>query len=129
MATKNELITRLGELSDALGRELDTSGSIADLELRVREGEEELGEPPVIADSSKLDKAGDGKAGSDAVITTVDNDDSEDLVRVKALKTITLTVKNRAGAWRPEIVAAGRVVELRRNNFESLPRGLVTRSD
>lgn len=129
MATKAELITRLSELSDALGRELDTSGSIADLELRVREGEEELGESSVIADPIKLDKAGDGKEGSDTVITSADSSASEELVRVKVLKTITLTVKNRAGSWRPEIVTAGRVVDLQRKNFESLPRGLVIRSD
>lgn len=129
MATKTELITRLSELSDALGRELDTSGSIADLELRVREGEEELGESSVIVDPIKLDKAGDGKEGPDTVITSADSSASEELVRVKVLKTITLTVKNRAGSWRPEIVTAGRVVDLQRKNFESLPRGLVTRSE
>lgn len=129
MATKNDLITRLAELSDALGRELDTSGSVADLELRVREAEEELGEPPIVEGPVTSKKDDDSKENSTAINSGITSDIADDLVRVKALKTITLTVKSLAGSWRPEIVAAGRVVDLQRKNFESLPRGLVTRSE
>ncbi|RJK62000.1 DNA-packaging protein [Serratia marcescens] len=42
MAAKDELIAKLGELGKVLGRELSTEGTIADLQLRIREAEEEI---------------------------------------------------------------------------------------
>ncbi|HEJ7137385.1 MULTISPECIES: DNA-packaging protein FI [Serratia] len=42
MAAKDDLIAKLGELGKVLGRELSTEGTIADLQLRIREAEEEI---------------------------------------------------------------------------------------
>jgi len=39
MANKDELIAKLGELGKVLGRELSTEGTIADLQLRIREAD------------------------------------------------------------------------------------------
>ncbi|HEJ7174544.1 TPA: DNA-packaging protein FI [Serratia marcescens] len=60
MAAKDELITRLGELGKVLGRELSTQGSVTDLQLRVREAEEEI---EAVADNG-VDGTG-GDAGTD----------------------------------------------------------------
>ncbi len=42
--TKTELIARLEELGSLLGRQLDTSGTVTELELRLREAEDECAE-------------------------------------------------------------------------------------
>lgn len=54
MATKDELIAKLGELGKVLGRELSAEGTIADLQLRIREAEEEI---------EALEEDGDGSTG------------------------------------------------------------------
>ncbi|MGE6300607.1 DNA-packaging protein FI [Serratia liquefaciens] len=55
MANKDELIAKLGELGKVLGRELSTEGTIADLQLRIREAEEEI---------EALEEDGDGTDGA-----------------------------------------------------------------
>ncbi|WP_178091099.1 DNA-packaging protein FI [Plesiomonas shigelloides] len=44
MSQKEELITQLNALSEQLGRKLPVNGSLADLQQRVREAQEELAE-------------------------------------------------------------------------------------
>lgn len=44
MSQKEELITQLNALSEQLGRKLPVTGSLADLQQRVREAQEELAE-------------------------------------------------------------------------------------
>lgn len=55
MANKDELIAKLGELGKVLDRELSTEGTIADLQLRIREAEEEI---------EALEEDGDGTDGA-----------------------------------------------------------------
>ncbi|VEA68462.1 Uncharacterised protein [Serratia rubidaea] len=73
MASKDELIASLKELGEKLGRELDTTGTPAELQLRVREAREEFealseesddteqpkpaDKPDVATDTSAKDKA------------------------------------------------------------------------
>ena len=40
--SKKEMVARLEALGEMLGRQIDTSGNVAELELRLREAEEEL---------------------------------------------------------------------------------------
>lgn len=54
MAAKDDLIAKLGELGKVLGRELSTEGTIAVLQLRIREAEEEI---------EALEEDGDGTDG------------------------------------------------------------------
>lgn len=57
MATKDELIAKLGKLGKALGRELSTEGTIEVLSLRIREAEEEI---EALAEDNTAGAAGAG---------------------------------------------------------------------
>ncbi|MEZ2829039.1 DNA-packaging protein FI [Serratia liquefaciens] len=62
MAAKDDLIAKLGELGKVLGRELSTEGTIAVLQLRIREAEEEI--EALEEDGSGTDGAGAGGSGT-----------------------------------------------------------------
>lgn len=121
MATKAELISRLEILSLSLGRDLDTSGSIADLELRVREAEDELGDFESLETANIVDK----EAKEEPALS--DDMTPSGLVRIRVLKTISVTTQDGTGRWRPEIVSAGRIVDILSTNFKSLAPGLAIR--
>jgi hypothetical protein len=100
MATKNELIAQLVEMGGVLGRELLTSGSVAELELRVREAQEEIAQ--LNEDGIHLQGGIAGAAGAGAGAGAVFPGESlkptsqalPELVKVCPLKTLHI-----AGAW------------------------------
>lgn len=100
MANKDELICELNALSLTLGRSLSTTGSIADLELRVREAQEELDalSEPLSGDDSGSETLTEpeplpdsDESGNDAVSAPA----TGERVCVRALKTLHLQ------AWHP----------------------------
>ncbi|MBC3253512.1 hypothetical protein H8I91_24920 [Serratia fonticola] len=96
MATKNELIAQLLDMGGVLGRELLTSGSVAELELRVREAQEEIAQ--LNEDGIHLQGGIAGAAGADAVFPGESLKPTSqalpELVKVCPLKTLHI-----AGAW------------------------------
>ncbi|EMF6669783.1 hypothetical protein RGI97_002808 [Serratia marcescens] len=68
MATKDDLIAKLGELSKVLDRELSAEGTIADLQLRIREAEEEI--EALEEDGDDTDGGTVGPSGSGPLLQT-----------------------------------------------------------
>lgn len=127
MSSKNDLIVRLERLSSEIGRELDTSGTVADLELRIREAEEELS---ALQETSSEEDSGNENDGQNekAPVSGLKNprSDTSGLVRVKTLRTVALTVQGKNGMWRAEVVKSGSVVTLQQQNYDTLAPGIVS---
>lgn len=110
MSQKEELITQLNALSEQLGRKLPVTGSLADLQQRVREAQEELAE---VASAPE-------EAPSEEVISP---DLQGDRIHVTALETLHTDAFNAQGqpvslvlkgescwlapAWVPELSQRG----------------------
>lgn len=69
MSQKEELITQLNALSEQLGRKLPVNGSLADLQQRVREAQEELAEMDDVPSASGEKSAAKGCVQVTALVT------------------------------------------------------------
>lgn len=115
--TKTEMIARLGELSALLGRDIDTSGTVAELEIRLLEAEEELAsltdDPDVVTG-----------AASTSVVSCVEiqpgtDDDPSGVVLIRTTKTLQLNIFSK-GRWKGDIVKPGREVFISADDAGSL---------
>lgn len=109
--TKNEIITRLCALSGELGREIDTTGTLAELELRLREVEEECS---VIRDDALISE--DAIPSGPSVVY----DEGETLkIKVKpGLWCLHLRVLTARG-WLPTLVSPGSVAVIAGREFDT----------
>ncbi|HAO0391903.1 TPA: DNA-packaging protein FI [Escherichia coli] len=91
MATKEQNLKRLGELSRILGREPDMSGSAADIAQRVAELEEELDDTDDIAGQDTSVSPENALTGHENEVVSAQTDtvtDTAALVTVVALVTL-----------------------------------------
>ena len=91
MATKEQNLKRLGELSRILGREPDMSGSAADIAQRVAELEEELDDTDDIAGQDTPLSPENALTGHENEVVSAQPDtviDTAELVTVVALVTL-----------------------------------------
>jgi hypothetical protein len=100
MTEKETLIARLNELGAQLNREVNTSGTIQELKMRIAELEEELGEAVVTVDGAggDLNHSGitDTTDTTDTIITDgVDHSISQILQNAAAATTTTVTTGDR----------------------------------
>lgn len=100
MANKNELVAQLEAMGEVLGRELDISGTVADLELRIREAQEEIDQLNDEDSDQDNDNSGAGTGtGTGAGAGGLGGqppapEKKPDLVKVRPVKTLHI-----AGAW------------------------------
>ncbi|KAB8307256.1 DNA-packaging protein [Erwinia endophytica] len=124
--SKNELIARLLELGELLGREIDTTGTIAELEQRVTEAEEELNDSDdssTDGDSTEGGAVAGGDAGSEGKPST-------GLVRVLMLKTAHMHATHETNDERVEIALAGTHVRVTPNDLAALEKaGIAQKED
>lgn len=119
--TKTDMITRLGELSGLLGRDIDTSGTVAELEMRLLEAEEELASLP----------GGDGGSGTPAAGGAATRPAPEPTpapaggVPIRTTQTLHLNILSQ-GRWKGEVVKPGRDVIVPAADADAL-KGLVVR--
>lgn len=125
MARKEDIIERLAELSEALGRDIDTTGSVAELELRLREAEEEFSaqeEGSVGDDSGDTSAAGGGDtAGEPEAGNTADA-----LISIRVAKTLVVMAAY-GKTQRQKIVRQGQEVTVRAGEFALFKPGLAKR--
>lgn len=106
MATKEENINRLHELAELLGRDVDITGSAAEINQRVMEWEEEAGDGSTSDDSAGTQHvAGTGKAPP--IDERSGSAQEPGWVAVRVLKTMHITAKIHDGAPVSELVQAG----------------------
>ena len=101
MATKEENINRLHELAELLGRNVDITGSAAEINQRVMEWEEEAGDGMAAGDGAGMQhNTGTGKTGPT-------EERLAGWVEVRAIKTLHTTARTITGAPVSELVQAG----------------------
>ncbi|OAT26720.1 hypothetical protein M976_02881 [Buttiauxella ferragutiae ATCC 51602] len=105
---RKEIIARLNELSGELGREIDITGSSAELALRLREAEEELGAIN-----------GDGGCIPEQVVTDKHPDlPMGDRIQVKPSICLHLKVFGSSGYLVSKCVPPGVLVEIASRDFD-----------
>ncbi|AYN30194.1 hypothetical protein D8682_26375 [Buttiauxella sp. 3AFRM03] len=115
---KKDIIARLNQLSDELGPGIDTSGSVADLELRLREAEDEFA---AINGDDGAGSDGDGSRSanlkSDVTNGHIDSSTGE-RINVKPLMCLHLKVFNTRGNLVSKCVSPGEWVEIASGDFD-----------
>lgn len=131
--TKNEMIQRLDELSKLLDRKLATSGSTAELEILLRESEEEYA---AMNESTGENTDGDanentGKNTGNAPITgDTKAEEPSGLIQVIALKTLHMNALHETEDKVIQVVLAGEVARLELDQATTLiKKGLVSECD
>ena len=117
MTEKEKLIARLNELGVQLGREVNTSGTIQELSMRIAELEEELNDG---TDTHSVENGGvsDGSASTGAVepvppVDTVLSGRTDDaLMTVETLATLHIEALHATRDELVSIVAAGTVIRV-----------------
>ncbi|EMO7233020.1 DNA-packaging protein [Citrobacter freundii] len=125
MTEKEKLIARLNELGAQLGREVNTSGTIQELSMRIAELEEELNDG---TDTDSVENGGvsDGSASTGAVgpVPPVDNVLSGRtdgaLMAVETLVTLHIEALHATRDDRVAIVEAGTVIRVTEADADSL---------
>ncbi|MES0529118.1 DNA-packaging protein FI [Citrobacter portucalensis] len=125
MTEKEKLIARLHELGAQLGREVNTSGTIQELSMRIAELEEELNDG---TDTDSVENGGvsDGSASTGAVgpVPPVDNVLSSRtdgaLMAVETLVTLHIEALHATRDERVAIVEAGTVIRVKEADADSL---------
>lgn len=118
MTEKEKLIARLNELGVQLDREVNTSGTIQELSMRIAELEEELNDG---TDTDSVENGGvsDGSASTGAVepvppVDTVLSGRTDDaLMAVEALATLHIEALHATRDERVSIVEAGTVIRVK----------------
>lgn len=106
MTEKEKLIARLNELGAQLGREVNTSGTIQELSMRIAELEEELNDG-TDTDSVEVDTVLSGRT-----------DDA--LMAVETLATLHIEALHATREERVSIVEAGTVIRVTEADADSL---------
>lgn len=125
MARKEDIIGRLNELASILGRDIDTSGNIAELEQTLREAEDEVAMLSEESGHGGENITGDGAAlgvGAQADATVA----GDALISIKVAKTLHV----RAAHGKHEvvrIVRQGQEVTMRASEFAKFKPGLAKR--
>ncbi|EGT0675225.1 DNA-packaging protein [Citrobacter braakii] len=117
MTEKEKLIARLNELGVQLGREVNTSGTIQELSMRIAELEEELDDG---TDTDSVENGGvsDGSTSTGAVepvppVDTVLSGRTDDaLMTVETLATLHIEALHATRDELVSIVAAGTVIRV-----------------
>ncbi|MFI7808536.1 DNA-packaging protein FI [Citrobacter werkmanii] len=125
MTEKEKLIARLNELGAQLDREVNTSGTIQELSMRIAELEEELNDG---TDTDSVENGGvsDGSASTGAVepvppVHTVLSGRTDDaLMAVEALATLHIEALHATRDERVSIVEAGTVIRVKEADADSL---------
>ncbi|KEL77352.1 MULTISPECIES: DNA-packaging protein FI [Citrobacter] len=125
MTEKEKLIARLNELGVQLDREVNTSGTIQELSMRIAELEEELNDG---TDTDSVENGGvsDGSASTGAVepvppVDTVLSGRTDDaLMAVEALATLHIEALHATRDERVSIVEAGTVIRVKEADAGSL---------
>ncbi|EIV2907044.1 DNA-packaging protein [Citrobacter braakii] len=125
MTEKEKLIARLNELGAQLDREVNTSGTIQELSMRIAELEEELNDG---TDTDSVENCGvsDGSASTGAVepvppVDTVLSGRTDDaLMAVEALATLHIEALHATRDERVSIVEAGTVIRVKEADADSL---------
>ena len=125
MTEKEKLIARLNELGVQLDREVNTSGTIQELSMRIAELEEELNDG---TDTDSVENGGvsDGSASTGAVepvppVDTVLSGRTDDaLMAVEALATLHIEALHATRDERVSIVEAGAVIRVKEADADSL---------
>lgn len=125
MTEKEKLIARLNELGAQLDREVNTSGTIQELSMRIAELEEELNDG---TDTDSVENGGvsDGSASTGAVepvppvdtVLSVRTDDA--LMAVEALATLHIEALHATRDELVSIVEAGTVIRVKEADADSL---------
>ena len=125
MTEKEKLIARLNELGAQLDREVNTSGTIQELSMRIAELEEELNDG---TDTDSVENGGvsDGSASTGAVepvppVDTVLSGRTDDaLMAVEALATLHIEALHATRDELVSIVEAGSVIRVKEADADSL---------
>ncbi|MGA4620721.1 DNA-packaging protein FI [Citrobacter meridianamericanus] len=125
MTEKEKLIARLNELGAQLDREVNTSGTIQELSMRIAELEEELNDG---TDTDSVENGGvsDGSASTGAVepvppVDTVLSGRTDDaLMAVEALATLHIEALHATRDERVSIVEVGTVIRVKEADADSL---------
>ncbi|MGZ0586169.1 DNA-packaging protein FI [Citrobacter freundii] len=125
MTEKEKLIARLNELGAQLNREVNTSGTIQELSMRIAELEEELNDG---TDTDSVENGGvsDGSASTGAVepvppVDTVLSGRTDDaLMAVEALATLHIEALHATRDELVSIVEAGTVIRVKEADADSL---------
>ncbi|AUT97500.1 DNA-packaging protein [Citrobacter freundii] len=125
MTEKEKLIARLNELGAQLDREVNTSGTIQELSMRIAELEEELNDG---TDTDSVENSGvsDGSASTGAVepvpaVDTVLSGRTDDaLMAVETLATLHIEALHATRDERVSIVEAGTVIRVKEADADSL---------
>ncbi|EDW4700899.1 DNA-packaging protein FI [Citrobacter freundii] len=125
MTEKEKLIARLNELGAQLEREVNTSGTIQELSMRIAELEEELNDG---TDTDSVENGGvsDGSASTGAVepvppVDTVLSGRTDDaLMAVEALATLHIEALHATRDELVSIVEAGTVIRVKEADADSL---------
>ena len=125
MTEKEKLIARLNELGAQLGREVNTSGTIQELSMRITELEEELDDG---TDTDSVENGGvnDGSASTGAVdpvppVDTVLSGRTDDaLTAVETLVTLHIEALHATRDEPVSIVEAGTVIRVTATDADSL---------
>lgn len=125
MTEKEKLIARLNELGAQLDREVNTSGTIQELSMRIAELEEELNDG---TDTDSVENGGvsDGSASTGAVepvppVDTVLSGRTDDaLMVVEALATLHIEALHATRDELVSIVEAGTVIRVKEADADSL---------
>lgn len=125
MTEKEKLIARLNELGAQLGREVNTSGTIQELSMRIAELEEELNDGTE-TDSVENGGVSDGSASTGTVgpvppVDTVLSGRTDDaLMAVVTLSTLHIEALHATSDERVSIVEAGTVIRVTEADADSL---------
>ncbi|HCU0795751.1 TPA: DNA-packaging protein [Citrobacter braakii] len=125
MTEKEKLIARLNELGAQLGREVNTSGTIQELSMRIAELEEELNDG---TDTDSVENGGvsDGSASTVAaepvppVDTVLSGRTDDALMAVETLATLHIEALHATCEERVSIVEAGTVIRVTEADADSL---------
>ena len=125
MTEKEKLIARLNELGAQLGREVNTSGTIQELSMRIAELEEELNDG---TDTHSVENGGvsDGSASPGAVEplppvdTVLSGRTDSALVAVETLVTLHIEALHATRDEPVSIVEAGTVIRVTATDADSL---------
>lgn len=119
--TKNEMIQRLDELSKLLGRKLATTGPAAELEMLLRETEEEY---------AAMNESTGESTESPPLPGDTHAEDTTGLIQVIALKTLHMNAFHATEDRVIPVVLAGEVARLEPDQATTLmKKGLVSECD
>lgn len=125
MTEKEKLIARLNEFGAQLGREVNTSGTIQELSMRIAELEEEL-DDGTESDSVENGGVSDGSTSTGAaepvppVDTVLSGRTDDALMTVKTLTTLHIEALHATRDERVSIVEAGTVIRVTEAEADSL---------